>query len=112
LTSVNDRLLSEIQASVDTQQYDTSKRRQYFKEFQLQKTEEERQRSIEEAKDLKSERHHTRLRDRDVATTFADLHNAHDSNISLPLFPVQVSICWCASLGPHLLGRAPERCGS
>jgi len=54
-SSVNDRLLSEIQASVEKEKYGNSsggKRREYFKDFQSQKTEEERQRSIEEARDL------------------------------------------------------------
>ena len=51
-STVNERLMSEIQASVDTTKYGDSKKREYFKEFRSQKTEEERQRSIEEAKDL------------------------------------------------------------
>ena len=54
-SSVNDRLLSEIQASVEKEKYGNSsggQRREYFKDFQSQKTEEERQRSIEEARDL------------------------------------------------------------
>ena len=51
-SSVNDRLMSEIQASVDKEKYGSGKTREYFKEFRSQKTEEERQRSIEEARDL------------------------------------------------------------
>lgn len=51
-STVNERLLSEIQASVDKEKYGTGKNREYFKEFQSQKTEEERQKSIEEARDL------------------------------------------------------------
>lgn len=51
-STVNERLLSEIQSSVDTQKYGSGKNREYFKEFQSQKTDEERARSIEEAKDL------------------------------------------------------------
>jgi len=51
-STVNERLMSEIQASVDTTKYGDSKGREYFKDFRSQKTEEERQRSIEEAKDL------------------------------------------------------------
>jgi hypothetical protein len=44
--------MSEIQASVDKEKYGSSKARDYFKEFRSQKSEEERQRSIEEARDL------------------------------------------------------------
>jgi len=51
-SSVNDRLMSEIQASVDKEKYGSGKTREYFKEFRSQKSEEERQRSIEEARDL------------------------------------------------------------
>ena len=51
-STVNERLLSEIQASVDKEKYGNSKQRDYFKDFQSKKTEEERQRSIEEARDL------------------------------------------------------------
>jgi len=51
-STVNERLLSEIQASVEKEKYGSGKSRQYFKEFQSQKTEEERRRSIEEARDL------------------------------------------------------------
>lgn len=51
-STVNERLLSEIQASVENEKYGNAKKREYFKEFQSQKTEEERQRSIEEARDL------------------------------------------------------------
>ncbi len=51
-SSVNDRLMSEIQASVEKEKYGSSKARDYFKEFRSQKSEEERQRSIEEARDL------------------------------------------------------------
>ena len=52
-STVNERLMSEIQASVDDQKYGTNKKnREYFREFRSQKTEEERRRSIEEAKDL------------------------------------------------------------
>jgi len=56
-STVNERLLSEIQASLDKQKGVTttsssSKSREYFKEFRSTKTEEERQRSLEEARDL------------------------------------------------------------
>lgn len=52
-STVNERLLSEIQASVEKEKYGSnSKRRDYFKDFQSKKTDEERQRSIEEARDL------------------------------------------------------------
>eukprot|EP00584_Thalassiosira_punctigera_P017596 CAMPEP_0172555326 /NCGR_PEP_ID=MMETSP1067-20121228/58357_1 /TAXON_ID=265564 ORGANISM="Thalassiosira punctigera, Strain Tpunct2005C2" /NCGR_SAMPLE_ID=MMETSP1067 /ASSEMBLY_ACC=CAM_ASM_000444 /LENGTH=311 /DNA_ID=CAMNT_0013343841 /DNA_START=33 /DNA_END=968 /DNA_ORIENTATION=+ len=51
-STVNERLLSEIQASVEKEKYGSNNSRDYFKEFQSQKTEEERQRSIEEARDL------------------------------------------------------------
>lgn len=51
-STVNERLLSEIQASVEKEKYGSAKKREYFKEFQSQKTEEERQRSIDEARDL------------------------------------------------------------
>mmetsp|Transcript_4120 Transcript_4120/g.9249 ORF Transcript_4120/g.9249 Transcript_4120/m.9249 type:complete len:311 (-) Transcript_4120:254-1186(-) len=51
-STVNERLLSEIQASVEKEKYGSTKSRDYFKDFQSQKTEEERQRSIEEARDL------------------------------------------------------------
>eukprot|EP00581_Thalassiosira_minuscula_P016987 CAMPEP_0183714304 /NCGR_PEP_ID=MMETSP0737-20130205/8867_1 /TAXON_ID=385413 /ORGANISM="Thalassiosira miniscula, Strain CCMP1093" /LENGTH=305 /DNA_ID=CAMNT_0025943211 /DNA_START=1 /DNA_END=918 /DNA_ORIENTATION=- len=52
-STVNERLLSEIQASVEKEKYgSSSQRRDYFKDFQSQKSEEERQRSIEEARDL------------------------------------------------------------
>lgn len=54
-STVNERLLSEIQASVEKEKYGSSKRRDYFKDFQSSKTEEERQRSIEEARDLNGE---------------------------------------------------------
>lgn len=50
--SVNERLMSEIQASVDKEKYGSGKNRDLFKEFRSEKTEEERQRSIEEARDL------------------------------------------------------------
>jgi hypothetical protein len=50
--SVNERLLSEIQASLDKEKYGPPKTREYFKEFRSQKSEEERRRSIEEARDL------------------------------------------------------------
>ena len=59
-STVNERLLSEIQASLDKQKAGSSassssgnsKSREYFKEFRSSKTEEERQRSLEEARDL------------------------------------------------------------
>ena len=51
-STVNERLLSEIQASVEKEKYGEGKKREYFNEFRSQKTEEERQRSIEEARDL------------------------------------------------------------
>ena len=51
-STVNERLLSEIQASVDKEKYGPPKTREYFKEFRSQKSEEERRRSIEEARDL------------------------------------------------------------
>mmetsp|Transcript_38433 Transcript_38433/g.92651 ORF Transcript_38433/g.92651 Transcript_38433/m.92651 type:complete len:323 (-) Transcript_38433:214-1182(-) len=53
-STVNERLLSEIQASVQKEKYGKSggKGREYFKEFQSSRTEEERMRSIEEARDL------------------------------------------------------------
>jgi hypothetical protein len=52
-STVNERLLSEIQASVEKEKYGSNaNRREYFKEFRSQRTEEERQRSIEEARDL------------------------------------------------------------
>lgn len=54
-STVNERLLSEIQASVNKEKYGSGKNREYFKEFRSQKTEEERQRSIEEARDLNGE---------------------------------------------------------
>ena len=54
-STVNERLLSEIQASVDKEKYGSGKTREYFKEFQSQKTDEERERSIEEARDLNGE---------------------------------------------------------
>ena len=55
-STVNERLLSEIQASVEKEKYGgNTKSREYFKEFQSQKTEEERQRSIDEARDLNGE---------------------------------------------------------
>jgi hypothetical protein len=50
--TVNERLMSEIQASLDTQKYGSSKTREYFKEFRSQKSDLERQRSIDEARDL------------------------------------------------------------
>src|SRR6056300_124528 len=50
--SVNERLMSEIQSSVDKEKYGSGKNRDLFKEFRSEKTEEERQRSIEEARDL------------------------------------------------------------
>jgi hypothetical protein len=58
-STVNERLLSEIQASLDKQKGTTttsnthSKTKEYLKEFRYTtKTEEERQRSLEEARDL------------------------------------------------------------
>lgn len=51
-STVNERLLSEIQASVEKEKYGEGKKREYFDEFRSRKTEEERQRSIEEARDL------------------------------------------------------------
>lgn len=60
-STVNERLLSEIQASLDKQKgspssssasNNNSKTKEYFKEFRSTKTEEERQRSLEEARDL------------------------------------------------------------
>lgn len=51
-STVNERLLSEIQASVNKEKYGSAKKREYFKEFQSRKTDEERERSIEEARDL------------------------------------------------------------
>lgn len=51
-STVNERLMSEIQASVDKEKYGAGKARDYFKEFRSQKTEEERQRSIQEARNL------------------------------------------------------------
>ncbi|KAL7544235.1 hypothetical protein ACHAWF_007613 [Thalassiosira exigua] len=52
-STVNERLLSEIQASVEKEKYGSGgKGRDYFKDFRSEKTEEERQRSIEEARDL------------------------------------------------------------
>lgn len=52
--TVNERLMSEIQASLDKETYgsSSSKTREYFKEFRSQKSDAERQRSIEEARDL------------------------------------------------------------
>ena len=64
-STVNERLLSEIQSSVDTQKYGSGKNREYFKEFQSQKTDEERARSIEEAKDLNGKPNYLWLHDLD-----------------------------------------------
>lgn len=51
--TVNERLMSEIQASLNKEKYgSSSKTRQYFKEFRSQKTDLERQRSVDEARDL------------------------------------------------------------
>jgi len=49
-STINERLLSEIQSSVKDTKYGKSKN--YFEEFRSTKTEEERQKSIEEARDL------------------------------------------------------------
>ncbi|KAL7486419.1 hypothetical protein ACHAW6_012021 [Cyclotella cf. meneghiniana] len=54
--TVNERLLQEIRAAADAQKYgsnaDGKRKRDIFAEFRSQKTEEERRRSIEEARDL------------------------------------------------------------
>lgn len=51
--TVNERLMSEIQASLNKEKYgSSSKTREYFKEFRSQKSDLERQRSIDEARDL------------------------------------------------------------
>ena len=51
--TVNERLMSEIQASLNKEKYGSStKTREYFKEFRSQKSDVERQRSIDEARDL------------------------------------------------------------
>jgi hypothetical protein len=56
-STVNERLLSEIQASLNREKFgsgisSSSKTREYFKEFRPQKSEEERLKSLEEARDL------------------------------------------------------------
>ena len=51
-STINERLMSELQAAVEKEKYGSKKKREYFKEFRSRKTEEERRRSIEEAKDL------------------------------------------------------------
>ena len=79
-STVNERLLSEIQASVEKEKYGSGKSRQYFKEFQSQKTEEERRRSIEEARDLNGEWNYLRLREQMETTKLG-------SFIHIQIFP-------------------------
>lgn len=51
-STVNERLMTELQEAVDTEKYGSKKKRDLFKDFRSEKTEEERMRSIEEARDL------------------------------------------------------------